>query len=83
LRTGRKGLAWDALLGALAFVGGLLASDWIPTASNTVTRRVGKMIIHSTARHYQHPYFAALLAALLLVALHEAFRAVRAARASQ
>ena len=83
LRTGRQGLLWDAILGAIAFVGALYASERIPTRLNTVIRHVGKSIIRTTARHYQHPYFAAFAATVALVAIHEAVRAVLRARASK
>jgi len=82
-RTGREGLFWNALEGAIAFLGALFASDLIPTAPNTVTRHVGREVIRTTARHYQHPYFAAFAATLALVTLHEGFRAVRKARTSK
>lgn len=83
LRTGRAGMVWDALLGAVAFVGGIFAATYIPTAPNTVARQVGNTIVRTTARHYQHPYFAALMAVFTVVLIHRVIRAVRTARSSK
>ncbi len=64
----------DAVLGAMGFVGGAVASAKLPYKMNTVTRKVGDTILSTTVRHYQHPYRAALLAAVLLPVLYELYR---------
>lgn len=64
----------DAILGAIGFVGGAIFSARIPWQMNTVTRRVGDAVVSTTVRHYQHPYRAALLAAVLLPVLYEVYR---------
>jgi hypothetical protein len=79
----RSGFVWDALIGGVAFPAALYASDHIRTAPNTVTRRAGNMVIRSTALHYQHPYFAAFLAVIVLVVMHRAIRTIHAVRSSR
>jgi hypothetical protein len=64
----------DALLGAVGFVGGAIGSAKLPYKMNTVTQRVGDTILTTTSRHYQHPYRAALLLAVLLPVLFEVYR---------
>ncbi|MBZ5601382.1 MAG: hypothetical protein LAO79_03665 [Acidobacteriia bacterium] len=64
----------DAILGAVGFVGGAVATARFPYKLNTVSRRVGDAIISTTVRHYQHPYRAALLAAVLLPLIYELCR---------
>ena len=64
----------DAILGAIGFVGGAVASARLPYKLNTVTKRVGDTVISTTMRHYQHPYRAALLLAVLLPVLYELYR---------
>ena len=75
LITKRRGLVLvDALLGGAGFVGGAIATAKVPWQLNTVTRKVGDAIVSSTMRHYQHPYRAALLLAVLLPVIYEVFR---------
>jgi alpha-D-ribose 1-methylphosphonate 5-triphosphate synthase subunit PhnG len=64
----------DALLGAAGFIGGAVLSARVPVRMNTVTRKVGDAIVSTTTRHYQHPYRAALLLAVLLPILWELYR---------
>ena|SRR5579872_4956661 len=64
----------DAVLGAIGFVGGAVASARFPWRMNTVTQRVGDAIVSTTVRHYQHPYRAALVASVLLPVLYEVYR---------
>jgi hypothetical protein len=64
----------DAILGAIGFVGGALATAKLPYKLNTVTRRVGDAVISTTTHHYQHPYRAALILAVLLPVLYELYR---------
>jgi hypothetical protein len=64
----------DALLGAAGFVGGAVYSAKVPWQLNTVTRKVGDTIVSTTSRHYQYPYRAALLMAVLLPVLWEVVR---------
>ncbi|HWZ32673.1 MAG TPA: hypothetical protein VNX18_15130 [Bryobacteraceae bacterium] len=63
----------DAILGAVGFVGGAVATAYIPWRMNTVSQRVGDAIVSTTVRHYQHPYRAAFLAAVLLPVLNEVY----------
>ncbi len=75
LVTKRPGLILiDALLGAAGFIGGAVLSARVPWQMNTVTRKVGDAIVSTTTRHYQHPYRAALLLAVLLPVLWEVVR---------
>jgi len=64
----------DALLGAIGFIGGAVATARVPYRMNTVSKRVGDAIISTTVRHYQHPYRIALLAAVLLPVIYELCR---------
>ena len=64
----------DAILGAAGFVGGAIAAAKIPYKMNTVSQRIGDTIVTTTSRHNQHPYRAALLLAVLLPVLFEAYR---------
>lgn len=64
----------DAILGAVGFVGGAVATARLPYQMNTVTRRVGDAVVSTTVRHYQHPYRVALFLAVLLPILWELYR---------
>jgi hypothetical protein len=64
----------DAILGAIGFVGGAVASAKAPWQMNTVTRKVGGAIVSTTVRHYQHPYRVALALAVLFPVLFEIYR---------
>ena len=64
----------DALLGAVGFVVGVVLTARVPFQMNTVTRKVGDAILSTTTRHYQHPYRAAVLLAVLLPVLYEVYR---------
>ena len=64
----------DAILGIIGFVGGAVATARVPWQLNTVSKRVGDAIVSTTVRHYQHPYRVALMLAVLLPVLFEAYR---------
>lgn len=64
----------DAILGAVGFVGGAVGTAKFPYKLNTVTRHVGDAVVSTTTHHYQHPYKAALILAVLLPVLYELYR---------
>lgn len=70
--------AWfDAILGAIGFIGGSMAMAYMPWHHTTTSRNIGGMIVSTTTIHYPHPYRVALAAALILPVLLELVRSWR------
>jgi hypothetical protein len=70
---GSRGLLWDAILGAIGFAGGVLATAFVPY-ENSSTVRQGNVVLRTTTFHYQHPYFIGFVAAVVLATVHEMLR---------
>jgi len=64
----------DLLLGAIGYIGGAVATSYVPWHQNTITYRVGNTVFRSTMRHYQYPYRVAFALAVLLPLIFEAIR---------
>ena len=80
-RRGPRAIGWDALLGAVGVVAGLIGTGLIPWHQNTITYRIGNTVVRSTTRHYQYPYRIAFVVGALVPLIYELIRFVIEKRA--
>jgi hypothetical protein len=77
LKLGMRGVWKDALLGALGFLLGFVASALLPWPRNTVVYHIDGTQVTSTMSRFQHPYAIAFTLAILLPVANELYRSSR------
>jgi hypothetical protein len=74
-KCGPRGVWWDALLGAVGFLGGFIGTIFMPWHENTISERLESgATVTTTMNTYQHPERLAVVVAILLPLLYELFR---------
>jgi hypothetical protein len=80
LKNGRRGIIYDAALGAISFTLVLVLFALLPWPRNTITYNAGAVEVASTMDRYQHPFWLAYPAAIVLPILYESYRCLKRRR---
>ena len=74
----------DSLLGSFGFIGSFFGAIFMPWHENTITYKLSSGVtVTSTMNSYQHPERVAIAVAVILPALYELYRWMRARKSHE